>query len=329
MSKGLLTATVKNTKDAGAGEFEAVISTEALDRDGEVLDKGWADPLPAEIPIHMDHQFFDLTKIVGRGEPFYDGDQLKVKGRYASTPDAQLVRQLVAEGMVKTMSVGYLNSNYEEKDGVQHLVSGDLIEASFVSVPANPEALVTMAKAAVKVGARNNGDDAGRLQQIHDLSVANGADCETKAADLTEAVTKAVTVKTLVGSIEEQQETLREALKADLHPDARWLWLRGTFAERVVYEVETETADGGYDTTTFEVDYEVGEDAVYTFGTPAEVDIEEIVTPSEGEPNPTPETDSAADAAKAASVPESTSPAVAMAQANATAAHARLQLLAS
>lgn len=128
------------------GAFEAVLSTTIVDRDGEIVEAGAFNPLPKSIPIHVNHQFMDVAKVVGRGEPYYDGDTLKVRGVFASTPDAQMVRTLVAEGMVQTMSVGFHQPTRDTKDGVPRVVSADLIEASFVSVPANTDALVTMAK---------------------------------------------------------------------------------------------------------------------------------------------------------------------------------------
>jgi len=147
---GELTATVKNVKAAGdgPGEFEAIISTAALDRDGEILDAGWWDPLPESIPIHMDHRVSDVRAVVGRAVPFAEDGLLKARGPYASTPDAQLMRTLVGEGMVTTMSVGYRQAVYkDDESGTPHLKSGELVEASFVSMPANTEAMVTMAKA--------------------------------------------------------------------------------------------------------------------------------------------------------------------------------------
>lgn len=128
------------------GAFEAVLSTTIVDRDGEIVEAGAFNPLPKSIPIHVNHQFMDVAKVVGRGEPYYDGDTLKVRGVYASTPEAQMVRTLVAEGMVQTMSVGMLHPTRDTKASPPRVTSAELFEASFVSVPANTDALVTMAK---------------------------------------------------------------------------------------------------------------------------------------------------------------------------------------
>jgi HK97 family phage prohead protease len=305
---GILFATVKNVGGAkaadGPGEFEAILSTPQLDRDGEILDAGCFEPLPADIPILVDHNVFDVKAVVGRGEPYYDGEVLKVKGRYASTPDGQLVRTLVGEAMVTQMSVNYVNADYYKgDDGVPHLKSGELVESSFVSIPANTDALVEMSKAA-KVGARNSATDAERLQQIHDLATENGASCakadEAKAPTLDEMIRKAsdvVDAKSLAGSLEEHQDHLRDGLQ-DVHPDARWIWLRGTFDDRVVYEVETQTTEGGYEDATYETSYSTNDDGSFTFGTPADVDLAEIVVPAQ--PDSTTETTAGATAPKAA-----------------------------
>lgn len=292
---GAVVATVKDLGDgeSGNGEFEAIISTASIDRDGESIPKGAFDPLPDEIPIHINHDFTDVGAVVGRGKLFYDGDVLKVKGRYAGTPTAQQLRQLVSEGMVQTMSVGYIDAKYTDVKGVPTLQSADLIEASFVSVPANREALVLASKTLTPAPSPSSIGAAMGAQAIGQIAAA---------------------VKAVDGSYEHTQDRLREALRG-VHPEATWLWTRGTFADRVVYEVEVENRNGGYESTTYEVAYTESDDG-FTFGDPVEVDLSEIATPVKGVTEPTPETTSATDAAaKAASVPAGPSPAVAKAQA--------------
>lgn len=178
MDKRFLLAEVKATGEGGT-EFESVLSAPTLDRDFEIIDQNAFAPLPESIPIHAFHDFHDP---VGRGVPYYDGDVLKVKGTFASTPRAQEIRTLVREGIIGSMSVGFMPPTREKgEDGVDHITHAELLEGSFVSVPSNREAAVLMAKdyreVAVKMGSRNSGDDAARLQAIHDLSTENGAKC--------------------------------------------------------------------------------------------------------------------------------------------------------
>ena len=165
------------------GEFEVILSAQTLDRDGEVIDAKAFEPLPESIPFHAFHDFHDP---IGRGAPFYDGDVLKARGVFASTPRAQEIRTLVTEGIIGHTSVGFMAAKrIEGEDGAPHITSGELLEGSFVSVPSNREAAVLAAKsfdAYLKAGSRNSAKDAERLQAIHDLAVDNGAKCVDEAA---------------------------------------------------------------------------------------------------------------------------------------------------
>ena len=161
---------------AGSGEFEAVLSVPTVDRDGEIVDKGAFDPLPESIPVHWQH---DWAVPVGRGVPYQDGAALKIKGYFASTPKAQEVRTLVAEGVVGHMSVGFLFPERSKgADGAPHVTKGELFEASFTAVSANREAAVLAVKTLEREAKATKAD---RLQQIHDLAVTNGAACAGKA----------------------------------------------------------------------------------------------------------------------------------------------------
>lgn len=160
------------------GEFEAVLSTPDMDRDGETVTPGAFNPLPKSIPVHFQHDFVDKVPPVGRAVPYYDGDVLKVKGTFASTPRAQELRSLVTEGVIDSMSAGFLTTKRKGKS----ILQADLIEGSLTATPVNRSAMLLRAKAIAeeldyKAGARNSTTDAGRLQQIHDLAVENGADC--------------------------------------------------------------------------------------------------------------------------------------------------------
>lgn len=176
MDKLFATAEVKAAGDGG--EFEAIASAPVMDRDGEVIDAGAFDPLPESVPIHAYHAFSDP---IGVGTPYYDGEQLMIRGTFAMTPRAQEMRQLVTDGAVPAVSVGFIILDTDEVDGVKHITSAELLEVSLVSVPALREARVLAVKSAdidLKIGSRNNAKDAERLQQIHDLAVTNGATCK-------------------------------------------------------------------------------------------------------------------------------------------------------
>lgn len=161
--------------DNPSGEFEVILSAETLDRDGEIIDAKAFDPLPDSIPFHAFHDFHDP---IGRAAPYYDGDVLKARGVFASTDRAQEIRTLVTEGVIGHTSVGFMAAVRKENEDTPHVTSGELLEGSFVSVPSNREAAVLAAKEFdAKAGSRNSSKDSERLQNIHDLAVANGATC--------------------------------------------------------------------------------------------------------------------------------------------------------
>ena len=162
------------------GEFEIVMSTESVDRDGEVISKGAFDPLPDSVPVHAFHDFNDP---IGRAVPGYDTTgRLVGRGFFASTARAQEIRQLVADGVIGHTSVGFMAAERKDGDDAVKIVGAELLEVSFVSVPSNRDAAVLLVKSHEgKSGARNSTKDAERLQTIHDLTVTNSAVCDGKS----------------------------------------------------------------------------------------------------------------------------------------------------
>lgn len=161
MNKQFILGEVKSLKSAdGSGEFEVILSAPVQDRDGEVIAAKAFEPLPETIPFHAFHDFHDP---IGRATPFYDGDVLKARGFFASTPRAQEIRQLVADGVIGHTSVGFMPPEYD-KDGTT-IIKGELLEGSFVSVPSNREAAVLAVKQYVKSGRVLSSKNEGDLRQ--------------------------------------------------------------------------------------------------------------------------------------------------------------------
>jgi HK97 family phage prohead protease len=201
MNRNFLAGHVKAVEgDSPHGDFEVLLSTPDLDRDGEVIDTGAFEPLPDHITFDVDHGM-STTTTVGSGVPRYENGNLVVRGAFASTPLAQEVRALVGEGHIRTTSVAYMAPKFEVKDGVRHVVRAELLNGAFVAVPANRQALVLAAKSATRATGRPG-------------------------------------LKAVEGSYEERREQLGEAVRL-AHPDAWWTYIVATFEGRLVYEVET------------------------------------------------------------------------------------------
>jgi HK97 family phage prohead protease len=79
-----------------------------------------------------------------------DDRGLFIVAEFYSTPDAQQVRQRLAEkqarGRRQGMSIGYRVKSAEKRNGVRYLEEIDVMEASVVTVPANPQAQVSAIK---------------------------------------------------------------------------------------------------------------------------------------------------------------------------------------
>ena len=83
-----------------AGGFVAVASTASVDRDGEVILPGAFNPLPASLPVHINHTA-NVRDLVARARPYYEGGRLMIEARFASTSAAQDARTLVTEGILR------------------------------------------------------------------------------------------------------------------------------------------------------------------------------------------------------------------------------------
>ncbi|KWT61836.1 hypothetical protein ADL21_11155 [Streptomyces albus subsp. albus] len=130
-----------------------------VDLQHDVIAQGaFKNAIPAvrkgQIPLLADHSASVrdvLGTLIDAGE---DTKGLKIKAQFASDPDAQAIRQKMLDGHISKMSIGYqpLQWRYETRgeDRVRVLEDIKLWEVSAVVFPANPEAVVSRVKAAVR-----------------------------------------------------------------------------------------------------------------------------------------------------------------------------------
>jgi len=135
----------------GGEPDEFVMSDGSIDRMGDVVEPaGWQlDRLKSDPLVLFNH---DRNQIVGRWT------DVRVKGgnlvgRIVWTtsdkwPMAQYIRDLVREGILRTVSVGFqpiekqpLTKDADKTFGPFRFTKSQLLECSLVSVPANPNAL--------------------------------------------------------------------------------------------------------------------------------------------------------------------------------------------
>ncbi len=135
--------TLKAIKEVGdTGTFEIVISTDDIDRHGEIVDQKGIDftaymknPVVLwghnhnQIPVGVTDEIY--TRNLGAQT------QTVAKGRFAAHEFAQTLRQLYDAKMLNTSSIGFIPKEYNGST----ITKSELLEWSFVSIPANPYAL--------------------------------------------------------------------------------------------------------------------------------------------------------------------------------------------
>ena len=136
---------IKATSDSRV--FEAYASTFGnVDSYNDVIVKGaFLNTIQNRKPkLAYQH---DTTRLPGVIDSVMEDDKgLLVKGRLAETELGNEVYELLKLGAINQMSIGFVATEVEYKEDVRLLKSIDLYEVSFVTFPANEEAIVTRVK---------------------------------------------------------------------------------------------------------------------------------------------------------------------------------------
>ena len=80
--------------------------------------------------------------MIGKAVPFYVGRDLHIDCTLASTPDAQVVRAKLAEGVLNSISVVFIGQEWEQRAGVRTCIKAELLAADVVSIPSQSQARV-------------------------------------------------------------------------------------------------------------------------------------------------------------------------------------------
>jgi HK97 family phage prohead protease len=125
------------------GTFDAVISGVKTDRYGDTINPdGWELKNFKKNPVLLwahDH----TIPTVGRAlKVWVEGKNLMMKGEFAPTPFAQELKLLAEQGFLNAFSVGFMPIDYKFNDNGVDFLSQELLEVSFVNVPAYAEALM-------------------------------------------------------------------------------------------------------------------------------------------------------------------------------------------
>ncbi len=124
-------------------KFKVVASTEDIDRSWEIIKaNGWKRDNFMKNPVIIANHIYKIENIVGKALSIYVKDnQLIIEGVFSSSnPLGVLLADLYEEGMIKSVSVGFIPTK-RDKDNTKIITEAELLELSFVAVPCNPNAL--------------------------------------------------------------------------------------------------------------------------------------------------------------------------------------------
>ena len=143
-------------------KFRVVASTEDTDRSWEVIKlSAWDWENYMKNPVIIANHDYQIENIVGKATKIWAEDgKLIIEGVFSkSNPLGVLLADLYDEGMVKSVSVGFIPKQRQE-DNRRIITSAELLELSFVAVPCNPNALSLDQKQLMQKGI-----EAGILQE--------------------------------------------------------------------------------------------------------------------------------------------------------------------
>jgi HK97 family phage prohead protease len=145
------------TKDLGDGVVEVIVSTNNLDRHGEILDIKGLDLSKYNGIVLLNHDYGSLPigKSVMLKKKTVDGVQQLISQTKFAVDQYDLaatVYKLVRDGFMSDVSIGFIAKDYEVNENGDFVwTKSEMIEYSHVTVGANADAKVT-AKALEKIG---------------------------------------------------------------------------------------------------------------------------------------------------------------------------------
>ena len=178
-----------NVKSAGEDTLWTTMSTDDIDRHGEVVAQNWNLENFMNNPVVLNsHKYDDTTEAIGRMEALVQKEHSlegKIKFAINENPKAKIVFDLYQEGFLNAFSVGFIPGEEEN----------ELLELSAVTIPANALAL-----------AKAKGFDTGEEEVDYNNLTVEQLKEVLKEKGLTTTGNK----KELVGRLEDNEEEAEE-----------------------------------------------------------------------------------------------------------------------
>ncbi|MFB0965059.1 MAG: HK97 family phage prohead protease [Patescibacteria group bacterium] len=189
------------------GTFEVIASTEDVDRHGEIIrQNGWQLERYLKNPVVLVDHCYEVDCIAGKATDVRIEDgKLIVRGVFAPNEAGQEAQLLYEAGFLKTVSVGFIPLSWDQTN--RDVITGaELLELSFVPVPANPEALDNLKKRGIK-SSKLLASEEPTMKEV--LEAVTGL-----RSELSEVKKLLVDGKTYSDAEKEQKENLQIAVRA-------------------------------------------------------------------------------------------------------------------
>lgn len=143
----------------GMGGFQGYASTfNNVDMQNDIIEPGaFAETIKATkkakdgLPLLWQH---NISQPVGKITSLMEDEKgLLIEGFFSSTEKGQESRQLLKEGIINKMSIGFQveKARYDDKKGLRYIQGIKLYEVSLVTFPANEKATITSVKSEVEL----------------------------------------------------------------------------------------------------------------------------------------------------------------------------------
>lgn len=191
-----------STKDLGEGVLECVVTTASEDRHGENIDtKGINTDRYMENPVVLyGHDYYGLP--IGKTIKLTEQAK-KMKARFQLATDilpfAATVYAMVKAGYINAVSIGGIVKKWSED--YRTIEEMEMLEFSIVSIPANPEALITGRSFEKAVG-----KSITEVKKEYESAVQKYTLDKLKGMDNDEVKDAIKVLKTLIARLEETAE---------------------------------------------------------------------------------------------------------------------------
>lgn len=173
--------TVFEKAEGTDNKFNVVMSTDSMDRHGDVVIQNWDLKSFKKNPVLLDsHNYVSIEHILGKvNKPKVKDNKLQGEIEFMlDNPKGMLAYKMALGGYLNATSVGFIPHSFDDNGNIE---KSELLELSAVSVPANAEALFE--KSVEEIGEEIEETPDKETKEDVGLGTTNPVELETVSPD--------------------------------------------------------------------------------------------------------------------------------------------------